>query len=84
LVGCRSDPWKCGEFLTNVSQKFGPTYAGTEILETPIAGNTYIMQDHSYITTLNRAALLYRKATSTGTFCDKCSAEDNDKRNVIF
>jgi len=31
-VGCRSDPWKCGEFLTIVPQKFGPTYAGAKIL----------------------------------------------------
>jgi len=58
--------------------------AGTDILETPIKSTTYITQDHSCITTLNREALLYRKITSTGTFCDNCSAEDNDKRNVII
>ena len=86
FVGCRSDPWKHGEFLTIIPQTFGPTYAGAKILQTPIAGTIYIIQDHSCITTLNRAALLYRKTTSTGTFCDNCSAEDNDKKkkNVII
>jgi hypothetical protein len=84
FVGCRSDPWKCGEFLTIIPQKYGPIYAGAKLLETLISGTTYIKQDHSYITTLNRAALLYRKATSTGTFCVNCNAEDNDERNVII
>jgi hypothetical protein len=84
FVGCRPDPWKCGKFLTIVPQKFGPTYAGTEILETLTAGTTYLMHNHSFITTLNIASVLYKQATSTGTFCDNCSAEDNDKSNVIF